>query len=55
MPTSQRAMERVMLEIKLNDRNRNSWIRAGIKIEDVAEKEARLKSSFGGHVSPDWE
>lgn len=47
---TQRAMERIMLGVKLKDKKRNSWIRMRTKVEDVTARAARLKWSFAGHT-----
>lgn len=48
---TQRAHERIMLGIKLNDRKSNKWIREHTKIVDVMERVAELKWRWAGHVA----
>ena len=46
----QRAMERSILGVKLTDRVRNTILRSKTGIADVAEKAAKLKWDWAGHV-----
>jgi hypothetical protein len=48
---AQRAMERAMLGIKLQDRVRNVEIRRRTKVRDVGETITKLKWSWAGHVA----
>ncbi|KAL3271590.1 hypothetical protein HHI36_022065 [Cryptolaemus montrouzieri] len=48
---TQRAHERIILNIKLSDRIRNTWIREQTKLTDVMERAAQLKWSLAGHVA----
>jgi hypothetical protein len=47
----QRAMERQMLGVSLRDRIRNEEIRSGTKVTDIANRTARLKWQWAGHVA----
>ncbi|XP_075985622.1 uncharacterized protein LOC142982823 [Anticarsia gemmatalis] len=46
----QRAMERSILGVRLTDRVRNTTLRSKTQIADVAEKAAKLKWNWAGHV-----
>lgn len=48
---AQRAMERAMLGIKLQDRVRNIEIRRRTKVRDVGEVITKLKWSWAGHIA----
>ena len=51
LAVAQRAMERSMLKIRLQDRIRNEEIRKTTKIKDVVEKIKELKWSWAGHLA----
>ena len=47
---AQRKMERKMLGIRLQDRKTNEWIRQKTKVIDIAERVARQKWKWAGHL-----
>ena len=47
---AQRKMERKMLRIRLQDRKTNEWIRQKTKVIDIAERVARQKWKWAGHL-----
>lgn len=51
MRVAQRAMERTMLGIRLQDRVRNTEIRRRTKVKDIGERVVELKWSWAGHMA----
>ena len=51
LATSQRRMERSILNISLKDKIRNETIRERTKVKDVIETVRDLKSRWAGHVA----
>ncbi|XP_052737833.1 putative uncharacterized transposon-derived protein F52C9.6 isoform X1 [Bicyclus anynana] len=47
---TQRAMERAMLGVSLRDRIRNEEIRRRTKVTDIAQRVAKLKWQWAGHI-----
>lgn len=47
---AQRKMERKMIGVRLQDRRTNDWIRQKTKVTDIAERVARLKWNWAGHL-----
>ncbi|CAH2248562.1 jg24159 [Pararge aegeria aegeria] len=47
---TQRAMERAMLGVSLRDRIRNVEIRRRTKVTDIAQRVAKLKWQWAGHI-----
>ncbi|CAH2218391.1 jg4437 [Pararge aegeria aegeria] len=47
---TQRAMERVMLEISLRDRTSNVEIRRRTRVTDIAQRVAKLKLLWAGNI-----
>lgn len=48
---AQRAMERIMLGVRLRDKNTNEWIRSQTRVVDVMERIASLKWNWAGHIA----
>ncbi|CAH2246337.1 jg2221 [Pararge aegeria aegeria] len=49
---TQRAMERAMLGISLRDQIRNEEIRRRTRVTDIAQRVAKLKWQWAGHIAP---
>ncbi|CAH2251132.1 jg11818 [Pararge aegeria aegeria] len=48
---TQRAMERAMLGVSLRDQIRNEEIRRRTRVTDIAQRVARLKWQWAGHIA----
>lgn len=48
---NQTAYESMMLNIRLSNRNRNTWIREKSILDDAVEWVARIKWNWAGHVA----
>jgi len=48
---AQRAMGRVMLGMKLRDRERSTWIREKTKVKDIVQVVKQLIWMWAGHVA----
>ncbi|CAH2235721.1 jg1537 [Pararge aegeria aegeria] len=48
---TQRAMERAMLGVSLRDQIRNEEIRRKTRVTDIAQRVAKLKWQWAGHIA----
>ncbi|CAH2209453.1 jg75 [Pararge aegeria aegeria] len=48
---TQRAMERAMLGVSLRDQIRNEGIRRRTRVTDIAQRVAKLKWQWAGHIA----
>ena len=51
LETSQRAMERRMLNVKLEDRIRNTTIRQSTRVTDIVQNVTNMKWNWAGHIA----
>ncbi|CAH2240682.1 jg25706 [Pararge aegeria aegeria] len=51
LKVTQRAMERGMLRVSLRDRIRNEEIRRRTRVTDIAQRVAKLKWQWAGHIA----